>query len=391
MTEFRRASSAVEALERLVTELAGALAAGGEPSAEAREKFVEASSKLKEVLPVADKMRRKCEARAELEAIKAQLREKLPGAPEEAVKVAQELVDAEGEGCDTLMPLLSKAHELESVATYGAKMVEKVLDLLQRFDVASSHLESEFAPKLVDAVAAASAADEARRTEEARVAAEAAAEAQRKAAEEDKKAVAGLLAENEQRLQEQRAKQEAEERQRLEEEEKRRQAEAALQAEEDALIRAEQEGEMRLAEIGPDPACGEALAAMLAAPVGPYRAAVEGLHGMLGGIAAEPEDVRLRVVRVANEGFQQQLGRRPGVWLFLRGVGFEVCSRESLPSGLLASLGLSSGNASDRFLYLREPNMMEAYEEWLTWHERIKGVAGFLHGLERLAFQRTAH
>lgn len=270
-------------------------------------------------------------------------------------------------------------------------MVEKVLDLLQRFDSASSRLESEFAPKLADVVAAASAADEARRAEEARAVAEAAAEAQRKAAEEDKKAVAGLLAENEQRLQEQRAREEAEERQRLEEEEKKRQAEAALQAEEEALIRAEQEGEMRLTEIGPDPACGEALAAMLAAPVGAYRAAVEGLHGMLGGIAAEPQDVRLRVVRVANEGFQQQLGRRPGVWLFLRGVGFEVHPRESLPSGLLASLGLSGGHASDRFLLLREPDMMQAYDEWLPWHERIKGIAGFLHGLERLAFQRTAH
>merc|ERR1712012_1503781 len=99
-------------------------------------------------------------------------------------------------------------------------------------------------------------------------------------------------------------------------------------AEEEALLRAEQDSELRLAEVGADGACSEALASMLAAPVGPYRAAVEALAAMLGGIASEPQDVRLRVLRVANAGFQEKLGRRPGVWLFLRGVGFEPQSRE---------------------------------------------------------------
>merc|ERR1712039_516662 len=122
---------------------------------------------------------------------------------------------------------------------------------------------------------------------------------------------------------------------------------------------------------------------------GAYREAVEALHSMLGGIAGEPEDARLRLIRIANEGFQQQLGRRPGVWLFLRCVGFETRMRESLPQGLIASLGMSGGPPTERFLWLREPSMLDDYDAWVSWHNRIKVIARFLQELERLAFQRT--
>jgi len=395
MTEFRRATAAVEAIAALVAGLVGeADAAGSEDAAlsdESRKKFAELQRQLAELEPTAEKMRRKCEARAELEVVKAQLREHLPGAPEDALRAAQESVDKGTAGSDALKPLLEKGLELDGVATYGAKMVEKVLDLLARLDAAQECFGSKIAPRLGAAVRSGDAAEAARRAaaeDEAAAAAE--AEAQR-AAEEARRPIEGLMAENEQRLRELREAEEEAERQRAAQEEARRQAEAAREAEDEALRRAEEEGERRLAEVGPDAACGEALVAMLGAPVGRYREAVEALQGMLGGIAAEPSDARLRLVRVANEGFQERLGRRAGVWLFLRGVGFEPQTREALPAGLTASLGIGSGPPTERFLLLREPNMLEAYEEWLAWHERLRGIAGFLQGLTQLAFQRVAH
>lgn len=393
MTEFRRATAAVESLEGCVAALIGsaASAAGAEPSWEERTQFVEAQGKLAELLPIAEKMRRKCEARAELEALKGKLRELLPGHPEDVLKVTQEAVDGGAEGSAALVPLLQQALELEGVATYGAKMVDKVQELLHRFDAAHGRLCAEVVPRLADAVASAAAADAARQAAEVQEAAARSAEEARREEEASRKAVAILLAESEERLKAQQARELEAERRRREDEEARRKAEAAAAAEEEALLRAEQDGELRLAEVGPDAACAEALAAMLAAPVGPYRAAVEALRGLLAGVAAEPQDARLRVIRLANEGFQQELGRRPGAWLFLRGVGFEPLTREVLPQGLLTSLGLGGGPPGERFLYLREPNMMEAYEEWQAWHERVKAIADFLHGLERLAFQRTAH
>ncbi|CAE8648909.1 unnamed protein product, partial [Polarella glacialis] len=102
-------------------------------------------------------------------------------------------------------------------------------------------------------------------------------------------------------------------------------------------------------------------------------------------------EARLRLVRAANEGFQQKLGRQPGVWQFLRGVGFENRARSSLPAGLPASLGMPPGPPHERFLLLEEPDMMNAYEAWGAWHGRLSQIAKFLQGLERLAFQRTAH
>mmetsp|Transcript_27281 Transcript_27281/g.64016 ORF Transcript_27281/g.64016 Transcript_27281/m.64016 type:complete len:417 (+) Transcript_27281:3-1253(+) len=389
MTEFRRASGAVEAIEKLVADLVGQQ--GSDLSDEARSKFNDLQKQLADLAPTAEKMRRKCEARGELEIVKAQMREHLPGAPEDALKAAQEAVDKKAEGVEALKPLLDKALELDGVATYGAKMVEKVLDLLGRLDAAQATFKSGIVPRFGAAVESADAAEAARREAAERAAAAAAEEEARRAAEEARKPIAGLLSENEQRLRELREAEEEAERQRAEKEEAERRAEAAREAEEEALQRAQEEGERRLAEVGPDAACGEALVAMLAAPVGRYRAAVDALHGMLGGIAAEPSDVSLRLARVANEGFQERLGRRPGVWLFLRGVGFEPHVRDALPKGLLGSLGIGPGPPTEPFLLLKEPDMFNAYEEWLAWHERIKAIAGFLQALQQLAFQRVAH
>lgn len=394
MTEFRRASGAVEAVVKLVDELAGSnLGATGDaaPSADARAKFAELQRHLAELAPTEEKMRRRCQARAELEELKAQLRERLPGAPEDSVKAAQDIVDSGSEGADSLRPLLDKALELEGIASYGAKMVEKVLELLGNLDVARARLQAEVVPHLAAAVASANAEDAARLAALEREAdAAAAAEAQR-AEEERRQSVRALAAESAHKLQEQRQAEEEAEWKRVAEEQAQRSAAAAQAVEDELLQRAEAEGERRLAEVGPDAACGEALVAMLATPVGVYRDVVESLKGMVGGIAAEPSDTRLRLLRVANEDFQRCLGRRPGVWFFLRCVGFELRARDSLPGGIIAALGIPGGPPSERFLYLQEPDMLNAYEQWLPWHARIKSIAEVLQCLERLAFQRTAH
>ncbi|CAE8588409.1 unnamed protein product, partial [Polarella glacialis] len=157
-----------------------------------------------------------------------------------------------------------------------------------------------------------------------------------------------------------------------------RQAEEDRVAEEESLLRAEQDCERKLLEVGADEACAEALISMLTASVGSYREVVEGLHGLIGGIVADPQEARLRLVRAANEGFQQKLGRQPGVWQFLRGVGFENRARSSLPAGLPASLGMPPGPPHERFLLLEEPDMMNAYEAWGAWHGRLSQIAKFL-------------
>lgn len=190
------------------------------------------------------------------------------------------------------------------------------------------------------------------------------------------------------------AQQAAEEAARLKREEDLRaeqQAEADRLASEDAVLRMEKECDLKIAQLGANAACAEALSSMLAASVGSYRDIVEGLQSMISSIAAEPADVRLRLIRIRNEEFQQRLGRQPGVWLFLRATGFKVMAREHLPGDLVTMLSLSSGPPNERFLWLTEPDMMNAYDEWNQWHKRMLATSNFLQGLEKVAFQRIAH
>mmetsp|Transcript_62225 Transcript_62225/g.135910 ORF Transcript_62225/g.135910 Transcript_62225/m.135910 type:complete len:425 (+) Transcript_62225:94-1368(+) len=396
MTEFRKASGLLERIETLVSELLAdaSLSEGG--SAEAQTKYQECQKTMEDISPVAEKMQKKVEARLQLQELQEKLSALLPNSPdpETATKVAQETLDASGggEAKAELAALLSQAHSLEGQATYGKNMMAKVTDLLGRLQTARTTLGVELAPKLGDASAAAAAAAEAQRLEEARIAAEKAAEEERLAREEERKIVEGLMAANAQRIQEQSAQEEAERRAREQEEESRKQVLLLQQAEEEALMRALEESERTLKENGKEAAVVEALSNMLAASCGDYRALVEALSGLLGGIASEPQDARLRTIRVANEGFQTRLGRRPGVWLFLRAVGFEVETRSELPAGLISALGLpTTGPPSEKFLMMKEPDIMNAHEEWCQWHEKIKALSRFLSDLERLVFQRTAH
>lgn len=407
MTEFRRAGTAVEALERLVAGLTSAPADGGH---EVATRYAEAEKLLAELGLVAEKMRRKCAARAELELVEAELRSKLPGAPEQALKAVQELLSADAaapEGAEAieaagglasieaLRPLAEKAAELEGVATYGAKMVEKVLELLARFDAARAAFAAEVAPRLGAAAAAGQAEAAALRAAAAEAAAAAAAEAQRRSEEELRRPVQALLADDQRKAAEREAAAAAVAR-RLEEEAARRLlVEAAVGAEADELARARAQEERRLVELGPDGACKEALTSMLSLAAGAYREALEALQGMLARIASEPGDPRWRLIRLANEGFQQVLGRRPGAWLFLRGVGFVLKAREELTrskgfAGVLSAAD-ASGPAADKFLVLEEPDMMGDFEAWTAWHVRIKHIALFLEGLGRHIVTRTAH
>lgn len=265
MTEFQRALAAVEAIEGLVAKLAGSLRSRGgisvpgdagstdlgvaclfdppsrrEPSStgddwlvvgqmsafeaqvseEQRAQFAETARLLEDLAPTAERMRRRCMARADLEAIKAQLRERVPKALADPVEAAQAMVASRESGFEVVAPLLEKVSELERAATYGARMAEQVTDLLTRFDAARALYDTDVLPRLSVAVAAA-AADDAERRRAAIGAAEAEAEAERKRSQEKaRRAVEELVAASEARLRQARC----------EDEERRRAAQAAAAA-----------------------------------------------------------------------------------------------------------------------------------------------------------------
>lgn len=373
MTEFRKASAAVETVEKLIGELQGdvKLAEQGELPAESHARWTEVEKQFNELSPVAEKMQRRCDARSELEKLKEELRALLPPcSPEECMKKAQELVDGQVSGFESVQEILSKALDLEATATYGVKMAEKVRELLLRLAKARSCFEA-LRPQLeplvrqLDHRAAASEAERHRQRQAEEEAKE------REAQEAARKPLEELLSDNQRKMDAQRAMEEAAQLKREEELRQEQEKEAARLAAEDALLRMEKESDVKISKLGANAACAEALSSMLAASMGVYRGIIEGLENMVTSIAAEPADVRLRLIRIRNEGFQERLGRQPGVWLFLRALGFQAMSREDLPTDMVAMLNLSSSPPQERFLLLQEPDMMNAYEEWTQWHKRL--------------------
>eukprot|EP00929_Paragymnodinium_shiwhaense_P059850 TRINITY_DN29943_c0_g1_i2.p1 TRINITY_DN29943_c0_g1~~TRINITY_DN29943_c0_g1_i2.p1 ORF type:complete len:338 (-),score=123.45 TRINITY_DN29943_c0_g1_i2:396-1409(-) len=180
-----------------------------------RQQFWEVVRLLRELEPSAAKMRKKCQARAELEVLRAQLSEILGGniaAEVDPLQVARSLVEAGSQDADALQPLIDRLRELDSTVIYGSKMNEQVLDLLARFFAAQALFNTDVLPNLGAAVAAADEEARRKREEEEAVAK---AEAERLAALEAQRPVLELLeatarAMQEQQLREQAAREAAE-------------------------------------------------------------------------------------------------------------------------------------------------------------------------------------
>jgi len=178
-------------------------------SDELRAQFADTSMLFEELMPVMERMRQRCCARAELEVIRAQLAE---GLPDNHVMVAAEEQDffpLAGSEQETSAALLTRALELDRVATYGAKMAHHASELIFRFDTAHALYNTDVVPRIAAAVAAS---EEEKAAQRAAVAlAEAArAELERKQAEEqDRHLLAQLLAASERGLERYRLQEEA--------------------------------------------------------------------------------------------------------------------------------------------------------------------------------------
>lgn len=125
-----------------------------------RAQYTEAELRFAELVPMAERMRRRYKARAELEEVKAKVREFLPGTPEDALVAAQILIESgNNAAAAALRPLLDRALELGGAAVYGPKTAERALDLLARVDAARALFDTDVVPRLAAAVAAAAADD----------------------------------------------------------------------------------------------------------------------------------------------------------------------------------------------------------------------------------------
>eukprot|EP00913_Durusdinium_trenchii_P011960 g11235.t1 len=124
--------------------LATTSAAEGAISEEERQTFLDAEEKLRELDALTTKMRKKCQAHEEL-----QRRRRVAGSWQFGrAKLPQK-------GCCEV--LLRRVAELQGTATYGCNMLQKVSNLLERFDAARERFTAEVVPRFAPPVAAAEA------------------------------------------------------------------------------------------------------------------------------------------------------------------------------------------------------------------------------------------
>jgi len=126
-------------------------------SDELRSQFAEATKLFEELTPVMERMRRRFCARAELEVVRAQLCESLPEAGGNGVAAAEDVGSSGSKEARILASLLTRAMELERIATYGSKMADQASELIARFDAAHALYNTDVVPRIAAAVVAAEA------------------------------------------------------------------------------------------------------------------------------------------------------------------------------------------------------------------------------------------
>lgn len=125
---------------------------------EQRKMFVEVQNYMRDFKKVEEKMRRKCEACKELEAIKAQLRHYVPAGSKDILTTAQSMVMS-GECDGEVKQLMNRATCLHRYLTYGERTFEEVFNLLARFDAVQAIFDTDVVPLVGESVAAAEASE----------------------------------------------------------------------------------------------------------------------------------------------------------------------------------------------------------------------------------------
>lgn len=167
---------------------------------EQRKMFVEVQTYLRDFKKVEEKMRRKCQACKELEAIKSQLRRYVPAGSKDVLTTAQSMVMS-GECDGEVKQLLNRATCLHRSLTYGEKTFEEVFNLLARFDAVQAIFDTDVVPLVGESVAAAEASEHKHRSICQRREAALLEEESQRAQREAVKPLRKLLQENEERLQ----------------------------------------------------------------------------------------------------------------------------------------------------------------------------------------------
>eukprot|EP00388_Colpodella_angusta_P043046 GDKK01058285.1.p1 GENE.GDKK01058285.1~~GDKK01058285.1.p1 ORF type:complete len:402 (+),score=89.27 GDKK01058285.1:1-1206(+) len=134
------------------------------------------------------------------------------------------------------------------------------------------------------------------------------------------------------------------------------------------------------------------LSRLSSSSLGDFRQVCSDLSNVLSKIISAPETTMFRFIRVANESFQNTLGRKAGAILALRSVGFQLYPFEKLKDVIARVYGKQTAEEKLRgevFLYLPEPRLND-FDGWILWRSRLHLVCDILDRIVRETGNLTA-
>eukprot|EP00922_Rhytidocystis_sp_ex-Travisia-forbesii_P018406 GHVS01027335.1.p1 GENE.GHVS01027335.1~~GHVS01027335.1.p1 ORF type:complete len:370 (+),score=67.30 GHVS01027335.1:95-1204(+) len=121
-----------------------------------------------------------------------------------------------------------------------------------------------------------------------------------------------------------------------------------------------------------------------------FSDALETLFHSVAEIAKNPDNLASRVYRFWNDLFQKNVASKPSALIVLRVIGFNMVTAKDIQP-VLQRLGRSVDVPEDIYLYMKEPDITENYDEWLQWMERMERTKDILGALSsRVRARRLA-
>eukprot|EP00922_Rhytidocystis_sp_ex-Travisia-forbesii_P007118 GHVS01010393.1.p1 GENE.GHVS01010393.1~~GHVS01010393.1.p1 ORF type:complete len:370 (-),score=62.62 GHVS01010393.1:780-1889(-) len=117
-----------------------------------------------------------------------------------------------------------------------------------------------------------------------------------------------------------------------------------------------------------------------AAAVQSFRDVLETIHDCVAEIAKNPDNITSRVYRFWNELFQSNIASKPGAMTVLRVVGFRMVAAKDIEA-VLRKLGRLPDMSEEVYLYMQEPDINEQYEQWVGWIDKMEKTKDILGAL----------
>ncbi|KAH8739109.1 hypothetical protein FG386_000976 [Cryptosporidium ryanae] len=128
---------------------------------------------------------------------------------------------------------------------------------------------------------------------------------------------------------------------------------------------------------------------------GDFYSNLEKISDLIGCILRDPSDIKFRLIRLSNDSFFQSFGEKKSSILIFFGIGFRIITNEErkeyyeILSSKDSNINISRLNTSDSYITLREPDPIDQYESWVFWMNRLHLINNIIKEVIKLKYDKN--